>query len=116
MTPAELLDHLAQLKVTIVAGPALDDPGHHLDDATLAAARRHPWLFAWALEGAATGHAWHACDACREVQLIKKAGRCRMTPGCGGQMRPAGPPINQRNSRHTTDPTPTAHPELGAGA
>jgi hypothetical protein len=93
VTPAEILERLAQINVTIVAGPSLDDPGHHLDDSTLLEARHHRPIFAWAIEGSRTGHAWHACDRCSEMQLIKKGRQCHMTPGCVGDMRPVGPRV-----------------------
>lgn len=96
MNPAQLLQELNDRKVAIVADdqgrPALDDPGHHLDETLLAEARRHRWLFAWHVEGQRTGHTWAACDRCHQVALVRldstrTSRACLLTHRCQGRHR-----------------------------
>src|SRR5205085_86743 len=84
---------LAERGVRLVRGrngPELDGSPHAFDDALLDACRRQRWLFVWALHGSATGHVWHACDTCGEVQLLRPSRnrRCILTYDCPGQMKP----------------------------
>lgn len=96
MSPCQLLRALAERHITIVGDhghPALDDPGHHLADQLLNAARQHRWLLAWAVAGQRSGHGWAACDRCDEPALLRLDDRrtsrsCLITPGCPGRHRP----------------------------
>jgi hypothetical protein len=94
MKPAELLAELGRIGVVVEEGddgrPVLDGA---LTDELLAAARDARWLFTWGLHGATSGHRWHACDACQEVQLLNHGRGCGMTPGCRGRMVPAASPV-----------------------
>lgn len=93
MTHAELLTALGRAGVTVSRAPdgrpVLDGI---LSERTIQQARHHRWLFTWGLEGVRTGHRWHACDECGEIQLLDRERRCRMTPRCGGTMRTVAAP------------------------
>jgi hypothetical protein len=92
-SPAELVRLLADRKVMVASSgsrPFLDGPAGSLPPDTLEDCQIYRWLFVWGLQGAATGHRWHACDVCDEVQLIahySKPRPCRMTAGCEGHLR-----------------------------
>ena len=108
MTPAELLTGLADASVmadrasdgrVALSAPRAPDP------ALLAATRRYRWVLTWGVHGAITGHRWHVCDVCGDLQLQHHRSdpiRCSMTAGCKGRMRP-GPDIFERPS---TMPSP----------
>jgi hypothetical protein len=47
----------------------------------------HLWLVHWAMMGQVTGHEWHCCPVCAQIQLMPIGKRsCHLTPGCGGLM------------------------------
>ncbi len=102
-TPVQLLAELAWRGVTVEPGPdgaiVLFGPDVALDHDLVADCRRLRWLLVWGLQGTRTGHAWHECSACKELQLLGRGERhCAMTHGCKGTMRPAPGP------RWTVDP------------
>jgi hypothetical protein len=94
MSPAQLFELLAERRVVVTrrdGGPYLDGPTGTLTPDLVDECRRHRWLFLWGLEGRGSGHVWHACDACQEVQLVAQQSRprrCALTPACGGHLRP----------------------------
>lgn len=93
MIPAALLVWLYDNGVTVVGTthrPELDGPELVLTEDILSNCRRHRWLFEWLLAGAATGHAWHICNICGEMKLIRPRGSrsCTLTPTCAGRLIP----------------------------
>jgi hypothetical protein len=100
MTLAEVPLGLSRPAVVVDEG---DDGGPVLDgkltDAFIDADRGVRCLFEWGLEGAKTGHRWFTCDACGQLQLLRRDRFCGMTPGCAGRMAPeAGPTFLGRAS------------------
>lgn len=95
MTPARLLAELAERGIALACGPGgrprLVDPERQLTHSALLRLLWDPWVLEWALAGSRTGHYWHGCDTCGEIQMLAKSRpgqkrSCRLTPGCEGIM------------------------------
>jgi hypothetical protein len=94
LTPGNLLRELSGRQVRVIENgdrrPVLRFPSSVPDDRLVAACRKHAWLFTWGIEGARTGHGWHVCDGCGNIQLLRSRSGdrvCSLTFGCQGQMR-----------------------------
>jgi hypothetical protein len=98
VTPAQLLDALAahgiELRRGMAGRPRLFDPEAVLDPLRLLRVLWDRWLLEWAIVGSRSGHRWHRCPECGELQLLRlrapseSAKHCVMTPGCAGVMAP----------------------------
>ncbi len=114
MTPAELLAEVARRGVRVIeweGRTTLDYPAGAVDEEFMATCRARKWVFVWGMEGARTGHRWHACDRCGEVQLQHHRSqplRCTMTPACAGRMRPTPDVFDVQSMRDRLNVTPTA--------
>ena len=95
MTPAVLLRALADRGIRIAWGergrPRLVDPERQLTHIALLRLIWDRWLLEGAVVGSLSGHRWHGCSACGQVQLLHAVkaneGRpCRLTFGCKGQL------------------------------
>jgi len=112
VTPVELLGRLSELGVEVHGTPGrrvrLRGPKTFLsDDELLYWCRRYRWLWDSAMSGSVSGHLWHGCPKCGEVQLARPSDgirKCVMTPECEGLLSPAvAPRIVERD----VGPVPT---------
>jgi hypothetical protein len=125
VSPAKLLDAMAAAGLAIAWGPGatvrvLDPDAALLADPVLVAYMRdYRDYLAIALRGSVTGHRWHSCNRCGELQLLRATktndGRaCRMTVGCPGAVHPSplAVPARPRLRKVAVPPVPSARPSL----